>query len=427
MRPGPILALLTTLVSATPLLAQSDVATEIERIFNEPSVRRALDHIEASDAQTMRDLITLTEIPAPPFMEQVRGEAFARMLRDTGVDSVWTDDVGNVIGLRRGTGSGMGAVVIAGHLDTVFPEGTDVSIRVRGDTLYAPGIADDTRGLSVVLAILRAMNDADLRTERDILFIGDVGEEGLGDLRGMKHLFRDGGPQIASFISIDGVSDDGITHMGLGSHRYHVLFKGPGGHSWGAFGLANPANALGRAIHYLDLEAGEFTRSGPRTSYNVGVLEGGTSINSIPFEVGMWVDMRSESQESLAQIDTIFQRAVRRGLAEANASRRDGPPLTVEVEMVGNRPSGEVPEDAAIVQRAIAITRLLEIEPRLGRSSTDANIPISMGIPAITIGGGGVAGNAHSPDEWFLNENGTRGIKRALLVLVAQAGVGPIS
>jgi tripeptide aminopeptidase len=421
------LALLVAHLVGTPLAAQSDMTGEVERVFNDPAVRRALAHIDATDDQTIKDLITLTEIPAPPFMEDARGIAFAEMLRDVGIDSVWTDEVGNVIGLRRGFRSGTGAVAIAGHLDTVFPEGTDVTIRMRGDTLYAPGVADDTRGVATVLAILRAMNEGGIRTDRDILFIGDVGEEGLGDLRGMKHLFRDGGPDIDSFISIDGVADNNVTHMGLGSHRYHVRFRGPGGHSWGAFGLANPANALGRAIHYLDLEAGEFTRSGPRTSYNVGVLEGGTSINSIPFEVGMWVDMRSLSPESLTRIDTIFQRAVQRGLAEANAARREGPPLTVEIEMVGDRPSGEVAEDAPLVQRAVAATHLMGVEPQLGRSSTDANIPIALGVPAITLGGGGVAGNAHSPDEWFLNQNGPRGIKRVLVVLIAQAGLAPIS
>lgn len=414
--------------AAESLAAQSlDHAQELRSIFADPSVRVALDRLEAEDAETMRTLITLTEIPAPPFGEEVRAQAFRDMLADAGVDSVYIDQVGNVIALRRGTGGSGGAVAIAGHLDTVFPEGTDVTVRMSGDTLRAPGVGDDTRGLTAVLAILRAMNAAEIRTESDILFVGTVGEEGLGDLRGMKHLFRAGGPSIDSFISIDGLSDTRVTHQGLGSHRYLVTFTGPGGHSWGAFGLVNPAHAMGRATHYFDLAADAYTRSGPKTSYNVGVVTGGTSVNSIPFEVSMQVDMRSESQERLIEIDSLFHRAVQRAVMEMNANRRSGPALTVEIEMIGDRPSGEVAEEDPLVQRAIAATELLGLEPSLGRSSTDSNIPISLGVPAVTIGGGGSGGGAHSPGEWYVNENGPRGIQRALLILIAQAGLAPIS
>ena len=227
---------------SAPLSAQTEAEydAQVERLMAHPMVRAALDHIEETDEQTMDDLRTLTQIPAPPFMEEVRGAAFREMLEDIGIDSTWVDDEGNVIGLRRGTGDGE-TLAVSAHLDTVFPEGTDVSITQRGDTLFAPGIADDTRGLATVLAVLRAMNEADIQTEQVILFIGTVGEEGLGDLRGVKHLFRDGGPRIDQFISVDGTGATGITHMGLGSHRYRVTFRGPGGHSWGAFGLANPA------------------------------------------------------------------------------------------------------------------------------------------------------------------------------------------
>ena len=419
---------LTSSFATEPLSAQSmNAAQELQAIFADPSVQAALTGIEADDAQTMRTLITLTEIPAPPFAEQARGLAFRDMLVEAGADSVYVDDVGNVIALRRGTSGAAGAVAIGGHLDTVFPEGTDVTIRMRGDTLYAPGVGDDTRGITALLAILRAMNAADIKTETDILFVGTVGEEGLGDLRGMKHLFRAGGPSIDSFIAVDGLSDTRVTHQGLGSHRYRVTFSGPGGHSWGAFGLLNPAHVMGRATHYFDLAADPYTRSGPKTSYNVGVVTGGTSVNSIPFEASMLVDMRSESQERLLVIDTLFHRAIRRAVTEMNASRRSGPAVTVEIAMIGDRPSGEVAEDAPLVQRAVAATRLLGLEPALGRSSTDSNIPISLGVPAITIGGGGHGGGGHSPGEWFINENGPRGIQRALLILVAQAGLAPIS
>jgi len=254
-----------------------------------------------------------------------------------------------------------------------------------------------------------------------------VGEEGLGDLRGVKHLFREGGPRIDAFISIDGTGHSGLTHQGLGSHRYRVTVRGPGGHSWGAFGLANPAHAMGRAIDYFDLAADALTRSGPRTSYNVGRIGGGTSINSIPFEAWMEVDMRSESPASLDRVDEAFQIAVRRAIVEANQNRRAGEELTVDIDLIGDRPSGEIAVEDRFIQRGVAVSRHLGIEPRLGRGSTDSNIPISLGIPSMTIGGGGVGLRAHSLDEGFINRDGHLGVQRALLITVAQAGVGSAS
>jgi tripeptide aminopeptidase len=426
---GALAPVLITAVSTSPLVAQSsaDYNRQIEQLMNHPAVRSALDHIVETDDQTMDDLMTLTEIPAPPFMEDERGAAFLQMMIDLGVDSAWTDEVGNAIGLRRGSGTGE-VLAIAGHLDTVFPPETDVTIRVSGDTLFAPGIADDTRGLATVLAVLRAMNEADIRTEADVLFIGNVGEEGLGDLRGVKHLFRDGGPRIDHFISVDGTSPTGITHMGLGSHRYRVTFKGPGGHSWGAFGLANPAHAMGQAIGYFQDGAAPYTATAPfRTSYNVGRMGGGTSVNSVPFEAWMEIDMRSEGDATLDAVDAILQGAVQRALAEENARRTRGEPLTVDVDMIGDRPSGVIAEDHPYIQQAAAVTRALGIEPTFSRSSTDSNIPISLGIPAMTIGGGGQGFGAHSLDEWFRNENGALGVQRVMLIVLAQVGVAQTS
>jgi len=402
---------------------ESNYEAELAALIALPSVARALELVEERDARTMADLLELTEIPAPPFKEDQRGERFLEMLTDLGVDSAWTDAEGNILALRRGTDSD-DVVAISGHLDTVFPEGTDVTVRQRGDTLFAPGIGDDTRGLTTVLALLRVLNEAELQTTADLLFIGTVGEEGLGDLRGMKHLFREDGPRIDTFISIDGTGHTGITHQGLGSHRYRVTVRGSGGHSWGAFGLPNPAHALGRAIDYFDLSADAITQLGPRTSYNVGRIGGGTSVNSIPFEAWMEVDMRSESPENLQAIDEVFQRSVRRAVEESNTQRREGSELTLEMELIGNRPSGEIPESTPFIQRAISASRHLGIEPVLGRGSTDSNIPISLGIPAITIGGGGEGSGAHSPGEWFINNDGALGIQRALLILLSQAGTG---
>jgi tripeptide aminopeptidase len=412
-----------------PLAAQTQAEydAQIRALMSHPAVQSALEHIEETDDQTMADLMALTQIPAPPFMEGERGRAFLDMMREIGVDSAWVDDVGNVIGVRRGSGSGQ-VLAIAGHLDTVFPPETDVSIRASGDTLFAPGIADDTRGLATVLAVLRAMNDGNVQTEADVLFIGNVGEEGIGDLRGVKHLFREGGPRIDHFISVDGTGSTGITHMGLGSHRYRVTFRGPGGHSWGAFGLANPAHAMGQAIAYFQNGADPYTRTAPfRTSYNVGRLGGGTSVNSVPFESWMEIDMRSEGVGTLVAIDAILQGAIQRALAEENDLRTRGEPLTVDVDLIGDRPSGELAEGDPYVQQAAAVTRVFGLEPTFRRSSTDSNIPISMGIPAITIGGGGQGSGAHSLGEWFRNVDGPTGVQRVMLIVLAQAGVTQIS
>lgn len=411
-----------SILSVLPLEAHSQqLDREVARLAENPAVAEAFRVIEALEPTTQADLISLTEIPAPPFMEEIRGKAYAELLRAAGADSVLIDEVGNVLAFRGGTQGGR-TVVLGGHMDTVFPEGTDVSVKIRGDTLFAPGVGDDTRGLMVVLTVLRAMEQAGLRTEADLIFLGSVGEEGLGDLKGVKHLFRDGGPRVDAFIEVDGGGIAPIVSMGLGSVRYRVTVKGPGGHSWGAFGLGNPAHGLGRAIQAFSMVADSLTRSGPRTSYSVGRIGGGTSINSIPFEAWMEVDMRSESPESLERLAQAFERAVTEGVEAESAIRRDGPPLEVIVDRIGTRPSGETDPNSSLVLKAMAVTRYFGEVPRLTRSSTNSNIPISLGIPAITIGRGGVGAENHSLTEWWLNKDGHKAIQRALLTLLAEAG-----
>jgi tripeptide aminopeptidase len=402
-----------------------DVAAEVQAVASSPLVVRAMEQVEALDPWGMERLVELTEIPAPPFMEDERAARYAELLREAGADSVWIDAEGNVLALRRGRQGGR-TVALGGHLDTVFPEGTDVTVRMRGDTLFAPGVGDDTRGLVVVLTVLRALEEANVETRDDLLFVGTVGEEGLGDLRGMKHLFRDGADPIDAWIEVDGGGLDRLVTMGLGSVRYRVTFRGPGGHSWGAFGLANPAHALARAIREFQSVADTLTRSGPRTSYNVGVIGGGTSVNSIPFEAVMEVDMRSESPESLARIEGVFLEAMQRGLAGENALRREGEALTLEADKIGDRPSGEMPPSTPLVQRALVATELFDVDPELGRSSTNSNIPIALGVPAVTIGRGGAGGNGHAPDEWWINRSGHLAIQRALLLTVSEAGLAEI-
>ena len=314
-------------------------------------------------------------------------------------------------------------IAYAAHLDTVFPEGTDVTVRERDGKLYAPGIGDNTRGLVTVLSVLRALEHADIDTQAEVLFIGNVGEEGLGDLRGVKHLFRDGAEPIDSFIAVDGGNVDRLVYAGVGSHRYRVTFEGPGGHSWGAFGLANPAHAMGRAIALFDERAPAVTTVGEKTSYNIGRIGGGTSINSIPFEAWMEVDMRSGSQAKLDDIDAVFQKAMQDALVEENEGRLDGPALTVDVKRVGTRPAAQGDPEAPLVQRAIAATQAMGVEPSLRIASTDSNLPISIGVPAVTMSRGGISDGAHSLDEWWQNVDGYLGLQIGLLTLLAEAGL----
>ncbi|MDT8341050.1 MAG: M20/M25/M40 family metallo-hydrolase [Longimicrobiales bacterium] len=401
------------------------VQADVDALLQATAVRRALERVEALDDWSLERTIELTQIPAPPFLEEVRGRRFGELLRELGADSVWTDAEGNVIGLRRGLRGGR-TIALGGHLDTVFPEGTDVTVRQRGDTLFAPGVGDDTRGLVVVLTVLRALEEAGVETEDDLLFIGTVGEEGLGDLRGMKHLFREGADPIHAWIEVDGGGIDRVVNQGLGSVRYRAAFVGPGGHSWGAFGLANPAHALGRAVRHFQDAADTLTRRGPRTSYNVGRIGGGTSVNSIPFEAWMEVDMRSESPRSLGRIEAAFVAAMERAVAEENALRREGEPVRLQLEKIGDRPSGETPASEALVQRALATTRVFGEAPSLGIASTNSNIPIAAGVPAVTIGRGGEGGHGHAPEEYWVNRDGYLAIQRALLLTVAEARLAAI-
>jgi tripeptide aminopeptidase len=421
--------------SAATFLATSVTAQTVAPAYTEQagellanaSIAQALRLAEEHDAWALERLVELTEIPAPPFMEHERGERFGELLEELGADSVWTDEEGNVIGLRRGR-TGARTIGFGGHLDTVFPEGTDVTVRQVGDTLFAPGVGDDTRGLVVVLSVLRAMEEAGIETDDDVLFVGVVGEEGLGDLRGMKYLYRDGGIRPDAWIDVDGGGLSRIVSMGLGSVRYRITFEGPGGHSWGAFGTANPAHAMSRGVRYFQDVADTLTRSGPRTSYNVGRIGGGTSVNSVPFEAWMEVDMRSESPESLSRIEEAFLAAMDRALVEENRLRREGEALTVRKDKIGDRPSGELDPATPLVQRALATTAALGVEGDLARSSTDSNVPIAMGVPAVTIGRGGIGANGHAPDEYWVNRDAHLAVQRALLLVVAEAGfAGPIS
>jgi tripeptide aminopeptidase len=380
--------------------------------------------IRSDQDRFVKELITLTEVPSPPFKEQARAAAFAGLLRQSGLAGVETDPEGNVMALRKGAGRGL--LVVNAHLDTVFPEGTDVRVKRQGTRLSAPGVGDDTRGLALLLSLVRAMDAARIQTASDILFVGNVGEEGEGDLRGIKYLLQKGKykGQVTQVIAIDGGDVNGVTTGGVGSKRYRVTFTGPGGHSYGAFGLVNPAFAMGDAI-------ARFSRltvpSKPKTTFNVGVVRGGTSINSIPAEVSMDIDMRSESCPELQKVDAAFLAVVRDAVDAENKTRstKEGP-VKADPKVVGERPCGETPMASPIVRTADAAIRSFGLTPSFTISSTDANVPMSMAIPAITIGRGGPGGRQHSPDEWTDVDPATnvKNEQVALAIILSAAG-GP--
>ena len=379
--------------------------------------------LKADNAWTLAQQKSICEIPAPPFKEARRGAEYRRRMQALGLRTR-IDAVGNVIAERPGTGKGP-TIVLAGHLDTVFPEGTDVRVREENGRMKAPGIGDDCRGLAVVLAVARAYQRANPVHDARILFVGNVGEEGPGNLRGTRHLFeRELRGQIDYFISVDGTGL-GLVSRAVGSNRYRVTYKGPGGHSYGAFGIPNPIHALGRAIAKIsDIQV----PTSPKTTFNVGVIGGGTSVNSIPFEATMEIDMRSESGESLRSVDQAVRRALQEALDAENgrwtSERAARSRLTLVIDTIGIRATGAQNDSVRIVQVALATARTLGFSPTITASSTDANIPISLGVPGITIDGGGHGEGAHSLNEWYEDgPNGWLGPQWAALILARLAGI----
>jgi acetylornithine deacetylase/succinyl-diaminopimelate desuccinylase-like protein len=390
--------------------------------IDHPRVRPVLDALKTDNQWTIEQQISICEVEAPPFKEGRRAEEFRRRLSSFGFARVWIDPEGNVIAERPGSSS-LPAVVVSAHLDTVFPEGTDVTVRREGTRLRAPGIGDDCRGLAVLLALARAFTAAGLETQRTVYYVGTVGEEGPGNLRGVRHLIiRELKDQVGFFISIDGTGM-GITSRAVGSHRYRVSFEGPGGHSYGDFGIPNPIHALGRAIAGI---AELRVPSSPKATFSVGVIDGGTSVNSIAASASADVDLRSASSEELAALDAGFRRAVA-GARAAELARWNAPDsvLRVRLDTIGIRPAGGQADTALIVRTAVAARLALgQPDAATTASSTDANLPMSLGIPAITIDGGGSGDGSHSPAEWY--DDGGRGYlgpQWAALIVAALAGI----
>lgn len=403
------------------------IATKVDETYKSlmanERVTRALAAIKADDENTLREQIEIAQIPAPPFKEQVRARDFQKRLEKLGLKAS-IDSEGNVIATRKGSGQGT-TLVFSAHLDTVFPEGTDVTVQKKGDRYYGRGLADDTRGLVAVLAVLRAMQQADIRTVGDVMFVGTVGEEGLGNLRGVKALLKQN-REVDAFITVEPAiaGRDRIGVGATGSRRWKVTFKGPGGHSSANFGVASAIHAMGRAItHISDLQP----PVQPRTTFTVGVVSGGTSINTIASQATMEVDIRSDSADALAAFEKRVHAAIDLGAQEENL-RWHSQEISVDKQLAGDRPAGTTAADSPLVGAARqSYLALQRPAPDLVTTSTDTNAAVALGIPAIMLSGGGAAGDLHSPGEWFEPTEAWLGPQAALLTVLGLVGLDGVS
>ena len=399
-----------------------EMMLSVSELLEQGDVRTANEHIVATDDQTLAHQIGLTQIAAPPFGEEARGRRVLELLAEAGLTNVDQDAEGNVFALRPGAEDGE-PLVLSAHLDTVFPAGIDLTVRTDGSVLRAPGISDDARGLAALVAVARALSQAGITTRHPILFAATVGEEGSGDLRGVRHLFRAGGlaSSAAGFISLDGAGLNYVVTRGVGARRFRVTLRGRGGHSWIDRSAPNPIHAIGRAVGAM---AAWPTRTDPPLSVTVARWGGGTSVNAVPAEAWAEVDFRSESSGHLDDAEERLRAVLDRSLAEENSgiATRDRR-LDLEVRVVGHRPTGATDLDSPLVEAALAATRASGVEPQVTAASTDSNLPMSLGIPAITLGAGGSAGEIHTTSEWYHNERGPVGIQRALQTVLLVSGL----
>ncbi|MDM0014205.1 M20/M25/M40 family metallo-hydrolase [Variovorax sp. J22P168] len=409
-------------VASTPTQVRPAVDQAFTQLMAAPSVRKLLDAVKADHERSVQDLRLLTEIEAPPFKEQKRAEAFLARLKALGLPDARIDAEGNVIGLRRGTGNGP-RLLVSAHLDTVFPAGTDVRVKERDGKLHAPGISDDTRALSVMLSWLKVLNEQQVRTVGDLLFVASVGEEELGNLRGMKAIFREN-PDIDGMVGLEPAGDGTVIVLGTASHRHEVTFKGPGGHSYGAFGRVPSAiHGMGRAIARIaDIE----TPASPRTTFTVGLASGGTSVNTIAAEARMAVDIRSDEMGPLLETEKKVLAAIEEAVAAENR-RWNVNTLSVSSRLIGDRPGGRTPADSVIVEAAVRSNAAFGHHTLLTGASTDANVPMSLGIPAIVIGSGGQTGGFHALTEWIDVTDAWHGAQNALVTVLGLVGVQGVS
>jgi tripeptide aminopeptidase len=391
----------------------------------DPRVTRVLEILRDSANATTEEQIRITEIPAPPFQESVRAAYMKKLFASTGL-RVETDDIGNVIG--EWPGSSPEIVMLTAHLDTVFPASTDVHVKREGGRLLAPGISDNGTGLAALVALSKAFREAKIKTTKTILFVADVGEEGEGNLRGMRALVEAYKKRLKYVMALDGSATEYVTTAALASRRVEITITGPGGHSWSDFGAPNPIHALGRGIsRFVTARVPE----SPRTSFNIGEIQGGTSVNSIPSSAHMKVDLRSESEPELAALEVLLRDAVKAGIdEEMSAARERGMAgsanlLNLKINVLGVRPAGELAENSPLLAALLAADNQLGNRSRRERSSTDANIPLSVGIPAISLGAGGRSGGAHTLEEWYNPAGRELGLQRVALTALGVAGLEP--
>src|SRR5579864_4928793 len=408
------------------------VQQEVARLAASPEVRSAFNWLRTQEPQLAQWQMEMARIPAPPFGESARGAWLAERFREAGLDDVRIDDVGNVFGVHPGfmeSGFGQRYVALSAHIDTVFPASTPLNIRQQGSRLYGPGVSDNGAGVVALLGIASLLRAVRIRHALPFVFIGNVGEEGEGDLRGMRHIFST--PRwkdsIAYSLVLDGAGADTIVAEALGSRRFEVIVRGPGGHSWSDFGAPNPIVILAKAIESFIATP---VPSTPKTTFNIGVIRGGTSVNSIPESASMKVDIRSTSMTEMERLEQSLRLALNRAVedetmaAEMRSPAQKRPGVSCEVVVIGNRPAGELPPGARILQVVRAVDAQLGNAAQVQRASTDANIPLSLGLEAVAIGGGGSGGGAHTLQEWFDSSGRELGLKRILLTLLALAGVG---
>ncbi len=405
-----------------------DVQQEVAHLATLPEIRSAFAWLRAQEAQFAQWQLEMARVPAPPFGEAARGEWLAAKFRQLGLEDVHRDDVGNIFGIHPGRGQSY--ISLSAHLDTVFPAGTPLNVRQQGSRLYGPGVSDNGAGVTAMLATAAALGAGRIRHTLPLVFIGNVGEEGEGDLRGMRHIFS--APRwkdsVHYSLVLDGAGADTIVAEALGSRRFEVIVRGPGGHSWSDFGAPNPILVLARAIRTF---AQTPVPSSPKTTFNIGVIRGGTSVNSIPESASMRVDIRSTSMAEMERLERALRLALDRAVEEESqaterhaASQKRPFGLSCEVVVIGDRPAGELDPKARILQVLRAVDTQLGNVAQVQRASTDANIPLSLGREAIAIGGGGTGGGAHTLQEWFDCNGRELGLKRILLTLLALAGVG---
>ena len=423
----PVIALslsLSGIAAAQEVKIPAATETLYSTLAAAPAVKAALDFVKADDASTLADQKAIVVIASPTSKEQKRAEYYIGRLREVGLDEVKMDSASNACGVLRGTGGGP-KLLLSAHLDTVFPEGTDLTIKEKDGKLYAPGIADDARGLAAMLSVVRGMKAGKIRTVGDVWFCGTVGEEGLGDLKGIKQVFKDH-KDIDGYIALESptVANEEISYQAAGSNRYRISYKGPGGHSYQAFGLPSAIHALGRAIAGIsELE----TPKTPKTTFTVGTIAGGTSVNSIAADATMDLDMRSNDNNELLKLEAKALQ-IARDAAVAENKRWGSDKLRVDITQVGARPAGSPSPDSTVVHALWLAVKATGGAPKLaGARSTEANLPISLGIPAAVVGAGGFSQGIHSPDEWFDPTNAYLGASKTLLAIVGLAGLDGVS